>query len=170
MKYTTTALSLLSLTAALPSPSDGPIRTLPPNWSFTLASLRGPGCPDQGKNGTLSRTTRPTFGSNTVDGSEIYYWFIAYPWLRVDLAAGHDHTWCQATVQYTEYKDVEKREEGEEFRLRVHKNGTKGIMTYELEEGVKAYWDFAYLEGDGSNGNEVSLCIISDRWMSADYV
>jgi hypothetical protein len=153
MKYTTTALALLDL--AVPALSDGPIRTLPPNWSFEIASLRGPGCPDQGKNGTVARVTRPTFGSNTVDGSEIYYWFIAYPFLRVNLAEGHDHTWCQATIKYTEYKDVDRTGEGDDYRLRLHKNGTRGIMTYDLEEGVKAYWDFAYMNGDGSDGKEV---------------
>jgi hypothetical protein len=146
MKHTTTALTLLGL--AIPALSDGPIRTLPPNWAFEIAALRGPGCPDQGKDGTLTRNTRLTFGSNTVDGSEIYYWFIAYPWLRVDLAKGQDHTWCQATIKYTEYKDLERKDEGEDYKLRLHKNGTKGIMTYDLEEGVKAYWDFAYMDGE----------------------
>jgi hypothetical protein len=148
MKYATATLALLGLTTALPASSDGPVRTLPANWKFEIASLRGPGCPDQGKDGSVARTTRLTFGSNTVDGSEIYYWFIAYPWLRVDLAAGHDHTWCQATIKYTEYKDPESSKEGEEYKLRLHKNGTKGIMTYDLEEGVKAYWDFAYMDGE----------------------
>ena len=145
-------LTCLTITLALPDP---PLRTLPPNWSFTLSSLRGPGCPDSGKNTTQSHNTRPTFGSNTADGSEIYYWFIAYPWLRVDLQAGPRHTWCEATLAYTEYADVDGKQEGEAYRLRLHKNGTKGIMTYRLDEGVQVYWDFAYYVGEGSGRKEV---------------
>lgn len=167
MKYTTTALALAGLTTtllALPSPSPSPLRILPPNWSFTITSLLGPGCPDLGKNGTVSRTTRPTFGSNTVDGSEIYYWFIAYPWLRVNLATGPRHTWCETTLAYTEYADVEKKERGEAYRLRLHKNGTRGIATYQLDEGVKAYWDFAYYIGEGSARQEVCDILFSIRF------
>jgi len=144
MKYTTTTLALLGTTAISALPSTNPLRILPPNWTFEIESIRGPGCPDQGKNGSISRITRPTYGSNTVDGSEIYYWFIAYPWMRVDLTNGPRHTWCQTTVKYTEFVDKEKTELGEGYMLRLHKNGTRGIATFELEEGVTAYWDFAY--------------------------
>lgn len=31
----------------------------------------------------------------------------------------------------------------------MHKNGTKGLLTYRLDEGVRVYWDFAYYEGEG---------------------
>ena len=31
------------------------------------------------------RHTRLTYGQNTMDGSDIYRWFIAYPSLRVEL-------------------------------------------------------------------------------------
>ncbi|CAG5178744.1 uncharacterized protein ALTATR162_LOCUS8854 [Alternaria atra] len=154
MRYTTTALALVGLTTTLAQPN--PLRILPPNWSFTISSIRGPGCPDSGKNGTFSRTTRPTFGSNTVDGSEIYYWFIAYPWMRVDLENGPRHTWCETTLSYKEYKDVDMIAEAEDYKLRLHKNGTKGIMTYELDEGVQVYWDFAYYVGEGSGRTEVA--------------
>ncbi|KAH7558857.1 hypothetical protein BM1_04994 [Bipolaris maydis] len=153
MKYTTAALSLLAL--SFPSLCT-PQRILPPNWSFTLSSFFGPGCPDTGKTNPLIRTTRPTHGTNTVDGSEIYYWFIAYPWLRVDLAAGPRHTWCEATVAYKEYAGTTGRVEADKYRLRLHKNGTKGLLTYKLDEGVRVYWDFAYYEGEGAGRKEVN--------------
>ncbi|EMD92768.1 hypothetical protein COCC4DRAFT_139912 [Bipolaris maydis ATCC 48331] len=153
MKYTTAALSLLAL--SFPSLCT-PQRILPPNWSFTLSSFFGPGCPDTGKTNPLIRTTRPTHGTNTVDGSEIYYWFIAYPWLRVDLAAGPRHTWCEATVAYKEYAGTTGRVEADKYRLRLHKNGTKGLLTYKLDEGVRVYWDFAYYEGEGAGRKEVA--------------
>lgn len=75
--------------------------------------------------------------------------------MRVDLQAGPRHTWCEATLSYKEYKDVEKTAEAEKYKLTLHKNGTKGIMTYELDEGVKVYWDFAYYVGEGSGRAEV---------------
>jgi hypothetical protein len=53
--------------------------------------------------------------------------------MRVDLQAGPRHTWCEATLSYKEYKDVNKTAEAEKYKLRLHKNGTKGIMTYELD-------------------------------------
>lgn len=45
--------------------------------------------------------------------------------------------------------------EAEEYKLRVHKNGTKGLLTYRLDEGVRVYWDFAYYEGEGVRRREV---------------
>ncbi|KAF1935235.1 hypothetical protein EJ02DRAFT_416116 [Clathrospora elynae] len=151
MNYATAFLGFLGLTTAiaLPASSDDSGRTLPPNWSFGISALSGPGCPDQGKESSAVRTTRLTFGKNTVDASEIYYWFIAYPWMRVDLAQGHDHTWCQVTIAYKEFADTNKKVEGGDYKLRLHKNGTRGIVTYGLEEGVKSYWDFAYQVSDG---------------------
>ncbi|KAF1834878.1 hypothetical protein BDW02DRAFT_588534 [Decorospora gaudefroyi] len=137
MKYAAAILGLIGLSTAVALPADDPERILPPNWTFEIEHLKGPGCPDQGNEGSDGRITRPTYGSNTVDGSEIYYWFIAYPWMRVDLAEGPSHTWCEATIKYTEYKDTEKTEEGEDYRLRLHKNGTRGIMTYDLDAGCR---------------------------------
>ncbi|KAG9189405.1 hypothetical protein G6011_06273 [Alternaria panax] len=127
-------LSLVGFTTTL-AQSD-PLRILPLNWSFAISFIRGPGCPKFGQNETLSRTTRLTFGPNAVDGSEIYYWFVAYPWMR--------------------YKDVDKTAEAEEYKLRLHKNGTKGIMIYELDEGVQVYWDFSYYVGEENGRTEVA--------------
>jgi hypothetical protein len=47
-------------------------------------------------------------------------------------------------LQYNEYKDLEGKEESDEYRLRVHKNGTRVIATYELDEGVSAKFRFEY--------------------------
>jgi hypothetical protein len=124
------SLSLLGLASAHPAPTDEPIRTLPNNWGFEITSLKGPGCPDFGAP-EGGRFTRLTFGQNTVDGSEIYYWFIAYPSLRVELGKT-DSTWCETELQYTEYKDAKKTVEGEDYSLRLHKNGTKVSFTYML--------------------------------------
>jgi hypothetical protein len=129
-------LSLLSLAsaAALPTASDtpAPVRILPPNWSFDIISLKGPGCPDSkdiGKDDVYN--TRLTYGSNTVDGSEIYYWFVAYPYLRAELGVTND-TWCETELKYSEYKDVKNEVEGDDYQLRLHKNGTEvsGVVRF----------------------------------------
>jgi hypothetical protein len=136
-----TLLTSLTLATALPAP--GVLRTLPTNWQYRILSLSGPGCPDLGTPSPTAYTTRLTFGQNTMDGSEIYYWFVAYPHLRVDLA-GTTHSWCETELAYNEYKDLDGKEESAEYRLRLHKNGTRVIATYELEEGVKAKFKFEY--------------------------
>jgi hypothetical protein len=139
MKYATTLLGVVGLISAAV--------VIPPNWSFEIASLNGPGYPDTGKSPTgPTRTTRLTLRSNTVDMNtpEDWYQFIAYPWLRVDLCQGHDHTWCQVTLNYEEYKNTSNTIEGNEYRMRLHKNETKGLATYDIGKGVQVYWDFAY--------------------------
>ncbi|ORY09240.1 hypothetical protein BCR34DRAFT_487655 [Clohesyomyces aquaticus] len=146
MKSTLSSLSLLGLTLAAALPQNSPVRTLPPNWSFTITSLSGPGCPDFGADPNVRRSTRLTYGQNTMDGSEIYYWFVAYPYMRVNLT-GTTHTWCETTLEYKELADLDGKKEGEDYRLRLHKNGTAVIGTYELEEGVKATWSFEYEKG-----------------------
>jgi len=77
--------------------------------------------------------------------------------MRVDLQQGPGHTWCEATLSYKEYSDVGNTLEGEAYRLRLHKNGTRGLATYEMDEGVVGYWDFAYYEGEGKERKEVSF-------------
>jgi hypothetical protein len=129
MKSTLAAsLSLLGLACARPAATDDPVRVLPPNWKYEITGLKGPGCSDFGKPDydevTHERHTRLTFGENTMDGSEIYYWFIAMPELRVELGAT-ESTWCEAQLKYTEYKDTNLKVEGQDYRLRLHKNGTK---------------------------------------------
>jgi hypothetical protein len=126
-----TLLWLASHSLALPAtaPTD-PVRILPYNWEFNITSLKGPGCPDFAalqksvETNVDAYTTRLTFGQNTVDGSEIYYWFIAYPYLRVELG-GAEETWCETEVLYREFKDGMDTVEGDDYRLRLHKNGTK---------------------------------------------
>src|SRR3954463_2573685 len=105
MKSTLAAsLTLLGLASARPAPTDDPLRILPNNWQFEITSLKGPGCPDFGVPDSADRHTRLTFGQNTIDGSEIYYWFIAYPALRVELGKT-ESTWCETELQYSEFKD-----------------------------------------------------------------
>jgi hypothetical protein len=140
-----TTLGLVGLIAALPSPSVD--RVLPLNWKYTITSLRGPGCPDFGADPEAHRTTRLTYGQNTVDGSEIYYWFVAYPNLRVDLN-GAQRSWCETELSYQEFKDTDGKVKADDYRLRLHKNGTRIIATYDLEEGVKANFKFTYDAGD----------------------
>lgn len=122
-----TSFCFLGLALALPAPSaqsDDPGRVLPSNWKFEITSLKGPGCPDFNKPPSDDRTTRLTYGQNTMDGSEIYYWFVAYPYLRVELGKT-DSTWCETELQYTELKTIEDKPEAADYRLRLHKNGTK---------------------------------------------
>lgn len=147
---TTLGLTSLAAAAAIPGDVFGP-RTLPLNWKYAIKSLKGPGCPDFGKPDgvTAERTTRLTFGQNTLDGSEIYYWFVAYPHLRVSTEDGAaDHSWCETEITYKEYKDAEAKVPADDYRLRLHKNGTRLIATYDLEAGIKATAKFTYQAGD----------------------
>lgn len=136
---------LLSITAALPTEPD---RTLPPSWAYTISSLRGPGCPDFADPSNTAYNTRLTYGLNTADGTEIYYWHVAYPYLRVNLEDGKEHSWCETELQYKEYKSNANTVEGNDYRLRVHKNGTRLLATYDLEDGVKATFKAIYDAGD----------------------
>lgn len=157
------SLGLLGLTIAiaLPAPNADPIvRILPPNWAYNITSLHGPGCPDFATPSNDAYNTRLTFGQNTLDGSEIYYWHIAYPSLRASLGSV-EHTWCETELSYTEFADVEKTKKGEYYRLRLHKNGTKVIANYDLEEGVKATWEVTYETGRASG-----VCFISQTYHS----
>ncbi|KAF1847455.1 uncharacterized protein K460DRAFT_374514 [Cucurbitaria berberidis CBS 394.84] len=149
-----TSLGLLGLATAvaLPTPNADPIvRILPPNWAFNITSLRGPGCPDFAEPSTGFKT-RLTYGQNTMDGSEIYYWHVAYPHLRASLA-GEDHSWCETELSYSEYADAEQTKKGENYRLRLHKNGTKVLATYDLDEAVKAKWQVTY---DTERGEDIT--------------
>ncbi|KAI0408264.1 hypothetical protein F4802DRAFT_551190 [Xylaria palmicola] len=150
--------SVLGLAYAHPTRrDDNPIRILPPNWGFEITSLRGPGCPDFGVPDGKDRHTRLTYGMNTVDGSEIYYSFIAYPALRVELGGGGgvESTWCETELQYTEYKDGAGRVEGEDYRLRLHKNGSIAVSTYDIDSGVTATFRFTYLDADVTDSNTI---------------
>lgn len=144
------SLSLLSLAsaAALPTASDtpapAPVRILPPNWSFEIVSLKGPGCPDAKDIGRDDiYNTRLTYGSNTVDGSEIYYWFVAYPYLRAELGVTNK-TWCETELQYNEFKDVQNKKKGDDYQFRLHKNGTQVIATYALDSYTKGTFSLTY--------------------------
>jgi hypothetical protein len=126
------------------SSSSSPIRILPYNWKYEIISLQGPGCPDAGHNTPEDYFhTRPTFGSNTVDGSEIYYWHFAYPHMRLDTTSTAS-IWCETTLKYTELDLTGAPPEVPGYRLRLHKNGTEMIAVYDLEEGVEAQWTFTY--------------------------
>jgi hypothetical protein len=142
-----TTLGLASLAVALPALETRADRVLPTNWAFTIKSLKGPGCPDFGADPEAQRTTRLTYGQNTVDGSEIYYWFVAYPYLRVSLA-GEKHSWCETELSYKEYKDNAQKVPADDYRLRLHKNGTRVIATYDVEEGAKARLEVTYEAGN----------------------
>jgi hypothetical protein len=138
---------LVAAAVGLPNPqtTSDPIRVLPHSWRFNITSLTGPGCPDFGGTGSVF-STRPTFGSNTVDGSEIYYWHFAYPSLRAAVGPGtvESSTWCETSLSYEELDRMRMLVPKPEYRLRMHKNGTAMIATYELEDGVMARWKFTY--------------------------
>ena len=101
---------------------------------------------------------------NTVDGSEIYYWHIAYPSLSAEIgpgvAAEKSHTWCETTLKYTELENWESAKELRDYRLRLHKNGTRVMSRYDLEEGVKAKWKFTYFTDDGELTVSSLLCFL----------
>jgi hypothetical protein len=148
----TLSLGLAGLAATMPAPSVE--RILPTSWQYKITSLRGPGCPDFGKDPEVAYTTRLTYGQNTMDGSEIYYWFVAYPNLRVDLD-GTQHSWCETELSYEEFGDIAQKTKTDDYRLRLHKNGTRVIATYDLDKGVKATFKFEY--DDGSDDTVRSL-------------
>ncbi|KAF2734838.1 hypothetical protein EJ04DRAFT_602189 [Polyplosphaeria fusca] len=138
-----------SITNAIPAPvsQDPSVRILPGSWRWDLVEWNGPGCPDEGSNATY--ITRPGFGSNTVDGSEIYYWHFAYPHLKASIGHAGDSddtasTWCETTLKYTELQPLSLTETDDKYRLRLHKNGTEVIAMYTLDEGVTADWKFTY--------------------------
>lgn len=143
-----TGLGLLGLTTALPATEVE--RTLPAGWQYKIASLKGPGCPDFGTDPEKVYATRLTYGQNTMDGSEIYYWFVAYPHLRVDLT-DNDNSWCETELSYEEYSNYASKTPSADYRLRLHKNGTRAIATYDLEKGVKATITFEYDTGKGDD-------------------
>lgn len=152
----TASLGLLGLTAAvaLPAPDADPVvRILPPGWAFNITSLRGPGCPDFATPSPTGYSTRLTYGENTMDGSEIYYWHVAYPYLRASLA-DIDHTWCETELSYTEYADIDNKKPAENYRFRLHKNGTRVLATYDLDAGVDVTWEITY---DTGRGKDVSF-------------
>lgn len=144
--------AVMGAAVARPSPvtADNPIRILPFSWNWEITALEGPGCPDFGA--TVPRITRPTFGSNTVDGSEIYYWHFAYPHIRlsVDAATPEASIWCETTLKYTELVESGEPAADPEYRLKLHKNGTLILGTYDLDEGVEAKWTFTY-DTDGAD-------------------
>ncbi|KAL6705126.1 hypothetical protein ACN47E_007231 [Coniothyrium glycines] len=166
MIYITAILSLfLGDAIASPTISVDPVRTLPPNWQYTITSLHGSGCP---ANPDPLYTTRTTYGQNTVDGSEIYYWFVAYPAMRVSLSdGGTAHTWRETELSYREFADNNGEVTAEEYRLRLHKNGTRFSAVYELEEGVTARWEVRY---DAGKGKEiVDRLIVPGPFSSVKY-
>ena len=144
------ALCLFGLTSgvALPEPdvAPKPVRILPTGWDFKITSLKGPGCPDLGVNPTTGFTTRLTFGQNTVDGSEIYYWYVGYPHLRVS-SDGPTHSWCETEIAYSEFADLDSKKPSADYKFRLHKNGTKIISTYDLAQDVEATFEFSYEVG-----------------------
>lgn len=148
--------ALVGTTFALPNltPKDtSALRILPWSWNFNITALSGPGCPDFGAT-SPPHVTRPTFGSNTVDGSEIYYWFFAYPHLRASVGPGTPEAsvWCETTLAYTELDKDGVAPAVPGYRLKLHKNGTQVIARYDLEEGVEAKLKFTYF----TDGKEVS--------------
>jgi hypothetical protein len=145
--------AVMGAAVARPSPvtADNPVRILPYSWNWEIAALEGPGCPDFGAT-EPPRITRPTFGSNTVDGSEIYYWHFAYPHIHLSVDAENPEAsiWCETTLKYTELMQGGEPALNAEYLLKLHKNGTQMLATYELDEGVEAKWTFTY-DTDGAN-------------------
>lgn len=139
--------ALAGTTLGLPNPQTGDdqptVRILPYTWNFNITALSGPGCPDFGSTAPI-HVTRPTFGSNTMDGSEIYYWHFAYPHLRASVGPGNPQAsvWCETTLDYAEMDSAGNAAAG--YRLKLHKNGTKVMALYDLDEGVEAQWTFTY--------------------------
>lgn len=149
------SLGLLGLSTALPAATEIE-RTLPAGWLYKISSLKGPGCPDFGADPEKVFATRLTYGQNTMDGTEVYYWFVAYPHLHVDLA-DNDSSWCETELSYEEYSNYDAKTPSADYRLRLHKNGTRAIATYDLEKGVSAKIEFEY---DAGKGEEVSFPIL----------
>jgi hypothetical protein len=176
-------LTALAATAAgLPSPQMVPpepgLRILPRFWGFNITSLTGPGCPNIDAAVQAPFSTRPTYGSNTVDGSEIYYWHFAYPSLRAAVGPGtpavEASTWCETTLSYNELDTLGAPVNKPEYRLQLHKNGTAMQATYELDEGVVAKWKFTYYPAGGVPVCDLSLfppyCLVFRESMIVNVV
>lgn len=153
------AAALMGTAFGFPNPSagDNPVRILPFSWLFNITALSGPGCPDFGQT-TPPYVTRPTFGSNTVDGSEIYYWHFAYPHFRASVGPDNTETsiWCETTLSYVELDRSGEVAAEPGYRLKLHKNGTAVLASYDLDEGVEATWKVTYYTGEESEVRETS--------------
>ncbi|KAH8897522.1 hypothetical protein GQ53DRAFT_888060 [Thozetella sp. PMI_491] len=143
------AISDMAVAHPISNISPDSMRILPLNWGFSIVQLEGPGCPNYG-NSPQAYVPRPTYGSNTVDGSEIYYWHFVYPQMRASVTPEEPvvSVWCETTVRYSEFNDKAAKEKPTaDFRLKLHKNGTEILATYDLEDGVEAEWQFTYDAG-----------------------
>jgi len=170
MKYSIAAAVVLAcaVSAAPAAQSDpvNPVRVLPSCWEFDIVKhegmhyprnllilfdldiscTTGPGCPNDSN---WIHTTRPTYGSNTVDGTEIYFWYFAYPHIYAQVEANKEKSvWCETTLKYTEKADCTGNETASNYRLRLNKAGTSMQATYRLEDGVSASWKFTYYPED----------------------
>jgi hypothetical protein len=155
-----TTLFLTFLGASAVPQSAAPIRVLPCSWQFEIVDLKGPGC--KTPEGSPF-TTRSSYGTNTMDGSEIYYWFFAYPSMQASVGkdVSSSHTWCETTLSYKEFKGCgETGELAADYRLRPHKNATDVLAVYDLEEGVEADWKFTYYLEDEEEVYLFPLCPI----------
>ncbi|RDL37293.1 uncharacterized protein BP5553_04726 [Venustampulla echinocandica] len=152
-----TVFCLFSAAAAIPATTPleqtheaDPVRILPYRWQWEMLKFHGPGCPDFGSN--ASYATRPTYGQNTMDGSEIYLWYFAYPGIKAKIGPGVDesetYTWCHTELKYTENDNTYNQEPTANYRLRAHKNGTSIMANYQLDKGVTAEWKFTYYPED----------------------
>lgn len=148
---------LISLFSGSALSQDGPRRILPFLWGFDIVALKGPGCTDL--DSTSEVKTRPTYGENTMDGSEIYYWYFAYPGIQATVGGDvtEASTWCETTLAYTEYADS-KKTPAAGYRLQLHKNGTRMLAVYDVEEGVEVNWKFTYLANGAKVRTSSSQC------------
>ena len=107
---------------------------------------------------TLHIGRRLIYNVDDSDGTENYHWYVAYPGLKASLDAKSKtaHTWCEVTIKYSE-QDVDKNP-ASDYNLRLHKNGSRIISTYALDDGVTAKWQFTYYPEDD---DEVSYdCLV----------
>lgn len=168
-----TAATLLVGAVAIPTPSTDPVRILPYSWQFDIVGLEGPGCPDFNSDLPVHKT-RHNYGQNTMDGSEIYFNVFAYPWMNASIPEGETKAtvWCDTTLKYVELFGPGEPENGPQYRLRPHKNGTLVGAIYDLEEGVKAEWKFTYqVPGDKTIVDTMSISgPLKNKYQSDDFL
>lgn len=123
----------------------------PESWSWRVASLSGPGCPDNqtGFNLTHGHTSE-SWGSHFVEGCHTPWIWWAFPYLQASISEGSQETstFCELTIKYREMEgsaypqDIPLDEA--KYKLVMHRNGTTMEARYALDEGVSARWKFTY--------------------------
>lgn len=126
------------------------------DWTFTLQTWSGDGCPDFGETNATRPNymqTRQSTGPFMPNTSVDTFWsYFAFPYMEAALPLNGPtrmtHVSCDLIVQYEQTTESggSLRDEEKTHILRLHKNGSLVEANYDLDEGVNAEWQVRYLD------------------------